>query len=186
MLRLSLWIPVIAFTVFGSWAADTHWPETWLNTAALVSFFAALIAIPVISRKHIGAGFLAVAIILGVLGYTFLVPHWSHTRNPQEASAILLVNYDIQDALAKFHRDIGSYPTPEQGLDALIRCPQQLEAKWKGPYLTGADRPHVLDDPWGHPYQYACPGIHNRDAYDVWSRGPDIASSRDDIGNWER
>ena len=28
-------------------------------------------------------------------------------------------------------------------------------------------------DPWGNPYQYACPGTHNPDSYDVWSLGPD-------------
>ncbi len=37
-------------------------------------------------------------------------------------------------------------------------------------------------DPWGQPYQYACPGTHNKNSYDVWSKGD--PSHPSDIGNW--
>ncbi|HSY53814.1 MAG TPA: type II secretion system protein GspG [Opitutaceae bacterium] len=40
-------------------------------------------------------------------------------------------------------------------------------------------------DPWGEPYQYAYPGVHNKSSYDIWSKGPDKQSgTADDIGNW--
>jgi general secretion pathway protein G len=54
--------------------------------------------------------------------------------------------------------------------------------KWNGPYREKA----VPSDPWGRQYQYASPGRHNTDSYDVWSLGPDGADGTDDdIGNWQ-
>ena len=42
-------------------------------------------------------------------------------------------------------------------------------------------------DPWGNDYQYAAPGKHNTDGFDVWSNGPDGQSGTDDdIGNWDK
>jgi general secretion pathway protein G len=56
-------------------------------------------------------------------------------------------------------------------------------AKWDGPYLDKT----VPADPWGKPYQYASPGTHNADGYDVWSNGPDgVSGTDDDIGNWDQ
>ncbi len=91
----------------------------------------------------------------------------------------------FQTPLDMYQLSIGVYPTTGQGLDALRSPPPDLAnpAKWDGPYL---DSPVPLD-PWGFPYQYACPGTYNPDKYDVWSVGPDGASgTEDDIGNWTR
>ena len=49
--------------------------------------------------------------------------------------------------------DVGSYPTSEQGLAALLRQPAGV-AVWNGPYLKGVDAPV---DPWGRPYVYRYP-----------------------------
>ena len=35
-------------------------------------------------------------------------------------------------------------------------------------------------DPWGKPYNYAVPGSHNSDSFDIWT----IAPSGQEIGNW--
>jgi general secretion pathway protein G len=41
-------------------------------------------------------------------------------------------------------------------------------------------------DPFGHEYQYVCPGIHNGATYDLWSNGADgISGNADDISNWQ-
>jgi general secretion pathway protein G len=81
--------------------------------------------------------------------------------------------------LAAFQLDVGSLPT---SLEALRRPPADLPnpAKWSGPYLES----EVPLDPWGSPYQYACPGVHNPDSYDVWSLGPEGRSGGEAIGNW--
>ena len=47
-----------------------------------------------------------------------------------------------------------------------------------------------LNDPWGHPNVYRCPGLHNTITFDVYSWGPDGKSKSGgedpgEIGNWE-
>lgn len=74
-------------------------------------------------------------------------------------------------ALDNFRLDNGSYPTAEQGLEALrekpTRPPQPLN--WRGPYLRKA----VPLDPWGRPYLYRSPGERNPGGYDLSSLGRD-------------
>ncbi len=75
---------------------------------------------------------------------------------------------------------MGEYPTSEEGLKALLSPPGGKAATWKGPYL---EAPSI--DPWKQPYVYRFPGTHNKDGYDLFSKGADqIADTLDDIGNW--
>lgn len=50
------------------------------------------------------------------------------------------------------------------------------------PYLEST----ALNDPWGHPYQYANPGQRNAATGkpDIWSDGPRIGDPVGVIGNW--
>ncbi len=85
--------------------------------------------------------------------------------------------------LELFYQDLNSYPSTQQGLEALRQAPADLvnPGKYSGPYLGTP----VPLDPWDRPYQYECPGKYNPDKYDVWSLGPDGADGTDDdIGNW--
>jgi general secretion pathway protein G len=69
--------------------------------------------------------------------------------------------------------DVGSYPTPADGLRALIDKPTYAN-NWNGPYLTNSDG---LIDPWGNPYIYRSPSERNGHDYDICSRGPDAEST---------
>ena len=83
-------------------------------------------------------------------------------------------------ALGAFEVDNGRYPTSAEGLGALSVQPGGL-TNWKGPYI---ERP-VVNDPWGNPYVYVCPGTHNTDGYDLHSFGPDGQDgAEDNIDNW--
>jgi general secretion pathway protein G len=83
-------------------------------------------------------------------------------------------------ALGAFEVDNGRYPTSSEGLDALRNAPGGLTT-WKGPYI---ERP-VVNDPWGNPYVYACPGTHNSDGYDLHSFGPSGQDGDEkNIDNW--
>ena len=64
--------------------------------------------------------------------------------------------------------DIGTYPTTEQGLDALLKRPAGV-ARWNGPYLNGGKLP---EDPWGHPFLYRYPSERRGHDYDLYSLGP--------------
>ena len=87
-------------------------------------------------------------------------------------------------ALDLYELDLGSYPSGDEGLEAMIRSPQNasLADKWKGPYLKRG----VPRDPWGRAYIYRFPGQHNQAGYDLYSSGPDgIEGNEDDIANWD-
>lgn len=72
----------------------------------------------------------------------------------------------LGQALDQYRLDVGSYPTTEQRLDALVTKPQN-EPRWNGPYLQKG----VPLDPWSRPYQYRSPGEHGD--YDLVSYGKD-------------
>src|SRR5689334_15549261 len=81
-------------------------------------------------------------------------------------------------ALHRFKFDCERYPTSEEGLAALIHEPA-FRKGWKGPYVKA-----IVTDPWGRPYMYRRPGVHNPGGFDLASLGPDGIESNDDIGNW--
>jgi general secretion pathway protein G len=86
----------------------------------------------------------------------------------------------IATALDTFEVDMGTYPSTAQGLQSLMKRPG-TSPRWHGPYSKA-----LPIDPWGHPYQYLSPGVHNRRGlYDLWSAGPDGRDgTADDITNW--
>jgi len=84
--------------------------------------------------------------------------------------------------LYKYRLHVGSFPTTEQGLVALIEDPG--EAGWSGPYLTQRTLPK---DPWGNPYMYDREGV-GRHGFYLYSWGPDeVEDTEDDIGvRWDK
>ncbi len=70
-------------------------------------------------------------------------------------------------ALGTYKLDTGTFPTSDQGLQALRLKPQDAH-QWNGPYLPQ----DIPVDPWGHPYMYKYPGEHG-DEPDVISYGAD-------------
>jgi general secretion pathway protein G len=72
----------------------------------------------------------------------------------------------FETALGAYRLDVGSFPTTEQGLQALLRCPPGVE-NWDGPYLPK----EIPLDPWNHPYVYHSPSEHGE--YDIISYGAD-------------
>lgn len=102
----------------------------------------------------------------------------------QSKVAEIFVNQTAKIGLTPYRLDVGSYPSTEEGLEALMRAPAGKDSKWKGPYLE-----ELPLDPWGNPYQYRYPGSRNINGprgYDIWSWGEDGKESADDIGNWKK
>jgi general secretion pathway protein G len=100
----------------------------------------------------------------------------------QVQAAELFVTSSSELALTRYRLDVGSFPSNEEGLAALIKAPAGKEQRWKGPYLK-----EQAIDPWGNPYQYRYPGTRNisgNRSFDIWSLGEDGTESNDDIGNW--
>ncbi len=99
----------------------------------------------------------------------------------REEVAKTFVEGSVQSPLMAYRMNVGTYPTTEEGLQALLVAPQGKADRWKGPYMTKQPV-----DPWGRPYQYRYPGVKNTGGYDVWSLGPDGVEGPDDIGNWAK
>jgi general secretion pathway protein G len=64
-----------------------------------------------------------------------------------------------------FRNDVGRYPTPAEGLGALLRAPADAEG-WAGPYAKSKS----LKDPWGRSLVYQ-PNADGR-TFSVVSYGP--------------
>ena len=64
--------------------------------------------------------------------------------------------------------DVGSYPSSEQGLQALITKPAGAN-NWAGPYLKSDKAP---EDPWNHAYLYQMPSRRENHDFDLCSLGP--------------
>jgi general secretion pathway protein G len=93
------------------------------------------------------------------------------------AAKTQIANFD--QTLGLYKLDMGTYPTTEQGLQALRVKPDNVN-QWNGPYL----QQDVPLDPWGRPYVYQYPGQHGEEP-DISSLGPDGAPSGDDIVSWK-
>lgn len=74
----------------------------------------------------------------------------------------------IENALKFYRLDNFTYPTAEQGIEALVTKPNDPNIKnWNpGGYLE-----RMPSDPWGNPYQYMNPG--NNGEIDVFTLGAD-------------
>ena len=89
----------------------------------------------------------------------------------------------LESSLELYKLDNFTYPSSEQGLDALVNRPSGDSAKnWReGGYIKKLNK-----DPWGNEYRYQFPGSNGE--FDVYSLGADAAVGGDgeaaDIGNW--
>lgn len=125
---------------------------------------------------------MVVVIIMGILA-AILVPR---VIDRPEQARIVKAKQDIlaiQDALDLYKLDNGSYPTTEQGLQALVTKPSipPIPSNYKDAgYL-----PRVPVDPWGNVYHYVNPGLHNTNGIDIYSTGPNPGQGAASvIGNW--
>lgn len=127
---------------------------------------------------------MVVVVILGILA-AVVVPRL--LDRPEEAR-ITKAKTDIkgiEQAIGMFKLDNGYYPSTEQGLAALVEQPTVGRIPTK--YQAGGYLKKVPVDPWGNPYVYISPGIH--DSFDIISYGsdgePGGEDNNADINSWE-
>jgi general secretion pathway protein G len=128
---------------------------------------------------------MVVIVILGVLA-ALVVPQIISRPDEARVAAAKVDIATLTQALKLYRLDNQRYPTAEQGLQALVTKPAiaPLPPNWK----TGGYLDRLPNDPWGHPYQYANPGLHGE--IDVYSFGADGQPGGEgfdaDIGSWNR
>ena len=96
---------------------------------------------------------LVVIAIIGLIA-AVVIPQTIGQLGKAQSRAAKLQVQSIAAALELFQGDNGRYPTPQEGLQALVARPATLE-NWNGPYLHSKDQ---LKDPWGNPYRYTVDG----------------------------
>ena len=124
-----------------------------------------------------------VVIIIGALAAMILPRLAGRSEQARVAIARADINSNIAMALDLYELDNGSYPTTEQGLDALLEKPASspTPVNWNGPYLKKEPK-----DPWGNLYKYSYPAVNNsKGDFDLYSLGPNGVEGEDDITNWE-
>lgn len=120
---------------------------------------------------------MVVVVIMGVLA-ALVVPKVMGRPDQARAIAAKQDSGAIMQALKLYRLDHGRYPTPAEGISALV-----AEQGKASRYM---DR--LPNDPWGTPYQYLNPGVYGE--IDVFSLGADGKPGGEgvdaDIGSWTR
>lgn len=128
---------------------------------------------------------MVVIVILGILAGLIVPRIMGRPEEAKQLKAKMQIE-SIGTALKLYKLDMGSYPTTEQGLQALVAAPGTTgTSKWrKGGYL---DKGRVPKDPWDNDFIYLAPGTNGD--YDLISYGADGVSGGDDknkdITSWE-
>jgi general secretion pathway protein G len=129
---------------------------------------------------------MVVIIILGVLAM-WVAPKIMDRPGEARQMKVRLDIQNLETALKLYKLDNGSYPSTEQGLQALVETPETgiIPKKWKkGGYL---EKGRVPNDPWGNDFVYLSPGL--KGDFDIISYGADgVPGGEDenkDINNWE-
>ena len=126
-----------------------------------------------IRRKERQAGFtlLEILVVVAILGLLIglVAPAALRQLGGAQVSVAKQSIQRLGGVLDLYRLDMGSYPTTEQGLQALITRPSGATA-WNGPYLKAEQGPPL--DPWNHPYLYRNPSMRPGRDYDLCSRGP--------------
>ncbi|RKU13147.1 type II secretion system protein GspG [Candidatus Poribacteria bacterium] len=121
--------------------------------------------------------------ILGILA-AFIAPRVIDAIDDARVGKAQTEIASLKVALSLYVIDVGSYPSTEEGLDALWTAPSQATPNWDGPYIQDP----VTNDPWGRPYVYRYPGTHPNYEYDLLSYGKDGKLGGEklnaDITNW--
>lgn len=122
---------------------------------------------------------MVVVAIIGIMA-AVIVPN---LMSEPERARIVKAKQDIaamESALDRYKLDNFSYPTTDQGLEALVNKPGSPPEPKN--YKSNGYIKKLKQDPWGNPYQYLSPGVHGQ--IDVYSLGSDQQQSEDDIGSW--
>ena len=112
---------------------------------------------------------LVVILILGVLAALIVPKVMGHSGEAKTAKAKTDIR-TLEQAVETFRLHCDRYPTTEEGLAALTNPPQDVAAKWKGPYIG-----QIMADPWGGQYLYTYPGPTGNESFTIMTYGKDGA-----------
>ena len=143
------------------------------------------------NKRTLNAGFtlveiLVVLVIIGLL-VAIVAPNVLDKADDARIKKVQADFKSIETALKIYRLDNYSYPTTEQGLEALVDQPtiEPIPQNWKkSGYLD-----ELPIDPWGRVYLYMYPTEYGDKEFDLLSLGADGVQGGEnenaDLGNWE-
>jgi general secretion pathway protein G len=130
------------------------------------------------NRKRLVPGFtlielMVVILIIGLLA-TIVVQNLRGAMDRAKRTKAQADIAQIKSGLDRYYLDVGSYPSSDQGLPALVAAPSagNVPHDWQGPYLE-----KIPPDPWGNAYLYQSDG----NTYVLKSLGPHGAEGEGNI-----
>ncbi|RDI37502.1 type II secretion system major pseudopilin GspG [Aquicella lusitana] len=131
-------------------------------------------------RKAAGFTLIEVMVVVVILGILAAIIVPKIMSRPEQARMVK-VKQDIlaiQSALDLYKLDNGTYPSTDQGLQALVTKPTvpPVPRNWKSEgYLQD-----VPMDPWGQAYQY----LNESEKIKIFSYGSKGKDGNSEVGNW--
>ena len=123
---------------------------------------------------------MVVIVILGVLA-SMIVPNLMGNKDKADRQKVVSDVIALENALDMYKLDNGSYPSGDQGLEALVTEPSGSPEPRN--YREDGYIKRLPQDPWGNDYILNNPGEHGK--LDILSVGQDgEEGTDDDIGNW--
>jgi general secretion pathway protein G len=111
---------------------------------------------------------MVVVVILGILG-ALVAPQ---IMSRIDEARVTKAKNDLrlyESALDLYRMDNFRYPTTDQGLEALVKKPNDPNLKnWRPDGYVK----NLVNDPWNHPYVYVSPGASGQ-PYDLYTLGAD-------------
>ncbi|MFA5516810.1 MAG: type II secretion system major pseudopilin GspG [Desulfuromonadales bacterium] len=127
---------------------------------------------------------MVVVVILGILAAVVVPRVLDRPEEAKRTKAAVDIR-GIEEALGMYKLDNGTYPSTEQGLEALVQKPEIGRIPKR--YRDGGYLKRLPLDPWGTAYAYLSPG--SQGDVDITSFGADGEPGGDgndaDINNWE-
>lgn len=136
-------------------------------------------------RKQQGFTLLEIIVVITIIAIlaAYIAPKVAGRADDARISKVKNDIQVLEGALELYRLDNFTYPTTEQGLQALVTQPSSEMKNWK----TGGYIKKLRKDPWGNDYQYSRPGRDGGE-FDIYSYGADNAEGGDgpdaDIGSW--
>ncbi|RIZ71412.1 MAG: type II secretion system protein GspG [Methylococcales bacterium] len=137
-------------------------------------------------KPYIESGFtlLELLVVLGIIAMLagIVGPQVMKHMGESKTKAAKVQIEELAATLDMYKLDVGSYPSNDQGLNALIESPDSNK-RWNGPYLRKSKIPL---DPWQQEYHYVSPGEHGKfDLYTLGADGKEGGEGEDqDIVSW--
>lgn len=134
-------------------------------------------------QKSLGFTLIEVMVVLLIIGIMagMIAPQILGNQEEAQIKTAAIDIQSLENALTQYKLSNNTFPSTEQGLDALVNEPtvEPIPRNYRRDgYIT-----RLPNDPWDNPYQLLSPGEQGR--IDIFSNGPDgEPGTEDDIGNW--